>query len=171
MTDRKGAVTFQGNPLTLTGSEVKIGDNAPEFTLTANDMKRVSLADFKGNVLILAAVPSLDTSVCDRETRWFNQEATKLGGNVKVLTISMDLPFAQARWCGAAGVKNVQTLSDYNGNSFGTNYGILIKELHLLARTVFVIDKNGKIQYMELVKEMTNEPNYEAVLKAVKELI
>ena len=109
--------------------------------------------------------------MCDTETRRFNVEATKLAGDVKILTVSMDLPFAQARWCGAAGVKNVQTLSDYNGVSFGTNYGVLIKELHLLARSVFVVDKNGRIQYMELVKEMTSEPNYDAVLKAVKELV
>jgi thiol peroxidase len=168
MKERKGVITLKGNPMTLVGPELKVGDAAPECTLAANDLSPVALSSFRGKVVVLAAVPSLDTPVCDIETRRFNQEAAKLGADVKVVTVSMDLPFAQKRWCGAAGATNVVTLSDYRDAAFGTCYGVLIKELRLLARAVFVIDREGKVRYVEIVKEVTAEPNYAAVLEAVK---
>lgn len=161
---------MKGNPLILTGSEVKVGQPAPDFEVVANDMSAVKFSSYRGKVCIICSVPSLDTSVCDIETRKFNEEAGKLGSDVAVLTISMDLPFAQKRWCGAAGVENVRTLSDYRDASFGKAYGVLIKELRLLARAVFVVDKNGAIRYIQIVKEVASEPNYEAALNAVKGL-
>jgi len=170
MEEQKRIVTMKGNPLTLMGNEVKVGQPALEFELIANDMSSVKLSSFKGKVCIICSVPSLDTSVCDTETRRFNEEAGKLGSDVVVLTISMDLPFAQKRWCGASGVKNVQTLSDYREASFGKAYGVLIKELRLLARAVFVVDKDGIIRYIQIVNELTNEPDYGAALEAVKGL-
>ena len=171
MQERPGSVTRKGNPLTLTGTELKLGDQAPDFVALDNDLNPVSLDSFRGKVCILSSVPSLDTPVCDMETRRFNDEAGRLGDNVVVLTISMDLPFAQKRWCGAAGVDKVQTLSDHREGSFGQAYGLLIKELRLLARAVFVVDQQGTIRYLELVKEITNEPDYESVLGAVKDLV
>ncbi len=171
MKERKGQITFKGNPLTLLGGELKTGQQAPDFTVIANDMSEVKFSSFAGKVCIICSVPSLDTPVCDTETRRFNEEASNLGDSVKVLTISMDLPFAQKRWCGAAGITNVQTLSDHRDANFGMTYGVLIKELRLLARTVFVVDKNGKIAYIQIVKEMTSEPDYQAVLDAAKKLI
>ncbi len=171
MAERPGAVTFQGNPLTLLGQEVKAGDKAPAFEVLDNGLAPASLAKYQGKVLVISAVPSLDTPVCDLETRHFNDEAAKLGDDVVILTISMDLPFAQARWCGAAGVKHVTTLSDHRDASFGLAYGVLIKELRLLARAVFVVDRKGVIRYVELVKEMTHEPDYDSALKAVKEWV
>jgi thiol peroxidase len=168
--ERKGIVTMKGNPLTLIGSEVKVGDKAPDFEVTANDLSNVRLSSFAGNICVICAVPSLDTGVCDTMTRKFNQEASALGDDVKILTISTDLPFAQSRWCGAAGVKNVVTLSDHRTTSFGQAYGLLIKDLRLLARAVFVVDKAGIIRYAELVPEIAQEPNYAAAIKAVKEL-
>jgi thiol peroxidase len=170
MKERKEVITMKGNHLTLVGKEAKVGDAAPDCEVIANDMSSVKLSSFKGKVCIICSVPSLDTSVCDIETRKFNEEAGKLGNDVVVLTISMDLPFAQKRWCGAAGVKNVQTLSDHRDASFGKSYGVLIKELRLLARSVFVVDKSGTIRYIQIVNEVTSEPNYEAVLEAVKGL-
>ncbi len=168
MADRKGAVTMKGNPLTLTGNEIKIGQPAPDVTLVANDLSPVNLSSFKGKKIVVLSMPSLDTGVCDMETRKFNEEATKLGPEVKILAVTMDLPFAQKRWCGAAGVKNVLTLSDYKEASFGNAFGVLIKELKLLARTIFVIDSQGKVQYSQVVKEVTSEPDYAAVIDAVK---
>jgi thioredoxin-dependent peroxiredoxin len=168
MIERPGAVTFQGNPLTLVGKEVKTGDKAPEFEVLDNGLAPVSLAKYQGKVVIISAVPSLDTPVCDLETRRFNEESAKLGEDVVVLTISMDLPFAQARWCGAAGVKHVTTLSDHKDANFGLAYGVLIKELRLLSRAVFVVDRKGVIRYVEVVKEITNEPDYDSALKAAK---
>jgi len=132
-----------------------------------NDLNEVSLSAFQGKTLILSAVPSLDTSVCDIETRRFNEEAAKLGPNVQVVTISMDLPFAQKRWCAAAGVDRVQTLSDHRDASFGTSYGVLMKGSRLLARTVFVVDGKGIIRYIQIVPEVTQELDYDDVLKAV----
>ncbi|MFA5252816.1 MAG: thiol peroxidase [Phycisphaerae bacterium] len=170
MQERKGIITMKGKPLTLLGKGINIGDSAPDFEVTANDMSAVKFSSYRGKMCIICSVPSLDTSVCDIETRRFNEEAGKLGSDVKVLTISMDLPFAQKRWCGAAGVQNVQTLSDYRDASFGNAYGVLIKELRLLARAVFVVDKNGTIRYIQIVNETASEPNYEAVLEAVKVL-
>ena len=171
MQERKGLITMKGKPLTLTGGEVKVGQEAPDCELIANDLSAVKLSSFLGKVCIISSVPSLDTSVCNRETRRFNEEAGRLGNDVAVLTISMDLPFAQKRWCGAAGIKNVLTLSDHRDASFGRAYGVLIKEVRLLARVVFVVDRTGVIRYIQVVNELTNEPDYEAVLKAVKQLI
>ncbi|MBO2532387.1 thiol peroxidase (atypical 2-Cys peroxiredoxin) [Planifilum fulgidum] len=165
--ERTGVVTFKGNPVTLVGNEVKVGDTAPDFTVLDNDLSPVTLADSKGSVRIISVVPSLDTGVCDQQTRRFNEEAASLEG-VRVLTISVDLPFAQKRWCGAAGVDRVQTLSDHRDLSFGTAYGVVIKELRLLARAVFVVDKNDKVVYVEYVPEVTQHPNYEAAIEAAK---
>jgi thiol peroxidase len=167
----KSLVTLHGNPLTLVGNEVKVGDKAPEFETVDNELKLVKLSSFSGKTLVICSVPSLDTPVCDIETRKFNEKAGGTADKVKVLTISMDLPFAQKRWCGAAGVKNVQTLSDHKEASFGKAYGVLIEELRLLARAIFVIDKEGTVRYKQLVSEISNEPDYESVLKAVKEVI
>ncbi|MGQ9485873.1 MAG: thiol peroxidase [Desulfosoma sp.] len=168
MAERPGAVTMKGTPLTLVGPAISVGDAAPDFEALNNDLQPVRLSQFKGKTVILSSVPSLDTPVCDMETRRFNQEAEKLGDDVVVLTISMDLPFAQKRWCGAAGVTRVLTLSDHRDASFGQTYGVLIKELRLLARAVFVVAKDGIIKHVQLVKELTQEPDYAAVLNAVK---
>jgi thiol peroxidase len=171
MQERDGLVTMKGNPITLMGTELQVGDKAPEFVAIDNDLNPVSFSSFRGKVCILSSVPSLDTPVCDMETRRFNDEAGRLGDNVEILTVSMDLPFAQKRWCGAAGVDRVQTLSDHRDAAFGQAYGVLIKGLRLLARAVFVVDKEGTIRYTELVKEIASEPDYDSVLTAVKELV
>jgi len=168
MEERSGIITMKGNPLTLVGKALKVGDAAPDFEVLDNDLAPVNFDSFRGKVCVVSSVPSLDTPVCDMETRRFNEEAGNLGPNIRVLTISMDLPFAQKRWCGAAGVDKVVTLSDHRGASFGMAYGVLIKELRLLARAVFVIDGTGIIRHIEIVKELTEEPDYEAVLKAAK---
>jgi len=165
MAERTGVITMKGNPLTLIGNEIKVGDQAPDVTLVANDLSEVKLSSFAGKKVILSIVPSLDTPVCDLQTRRFNQEASKLE-DVVVLTISKDLPFAQKRWCGAAGATAVKTLSDFRGN-FGETYGVLIKGLNLLARAIFVISKSGAVKYVQLVKEVASEPNYDEVLEAV----
>ena len=169
MKERKGAATMKGSPLTLVGRMPEIGDRAPDFTVTANDMSAFSLSSCKGKVCIICSVPSLDTPVCDLETRRFNQEVAGMGG-VMLLTISMDLPFAQKRWCGATGASTVVTLSDHKDASFGTAYGVLIKESRLLARAVFVVDRQGIVRYAELVKELTDEPDYRCALQAAKEV-
>jgi thiol peroxidase len=171
MQERDGLVTMKGNPITLIGSELQVGDKASDFVAIDNDLNPVSFDSFRGKVCILSSVPSLDTPVCDMETRRFNDEAGRLGDNVEILTISMDLPFAQKRWCGAAGVDRVQALSDHRDAAFGQAYGVLIKGLRLLARAVFVVDKEGTIQYIELVKEIASEPDYDSALTAVKELV
>ena len=162
---RPGVVTFQGNPLTLIGTDLKVGDKAPDFSLVDNDMSEVTLSASAGKTRLIVTVPSLDTPVCDMESRRFNQEASKIP-NVQVLVVSMDLPFAQKRWCAAHGIKNVQTVSDYKSGQFGLSYGVLIKELHLEARAIFVVNAHNQITYKEIVSEVTNEPNYEAALKA-----
>lgn len=159
-------VTFQGAPLTLEGTQVKVGDSAPDFTVVGNDLNPIKFSDIKGKK-ILVAVPSIDTPVCDMEVRKFNQEASKLN-DVKVYTISMDLPFAQARWCGNAGIENVVTASDYKDREFSKAYGLYIKELGLVSRAVIVVDENNKVTYVEYLDEITNEPNYEKALEAVK---
>ena len=171
MEEQKRTVTMKGNTLTLVGNEVKVGEPAPDFEVLDNNLKQVKLSSFRGKVCIISSVPSLDTSVCDTMTRRFNLEAGNLGENVAVLTISMDLPFAQKRWCGAVGANNVLTLSDHREASFGKAYGVLIKELRLLARAVFIVDREGTIQYIQFVKEITEEPDYNAVLDAVKQLV
>ena len=170
MEERKDVITMKGEPLTLLGKGLEAGEPAPDFEVLANDLSPVKLSSFLGKVCIISSVPSLDTSVCDTMTRRFNEEVGSLGGDVVVLTISMDLPFAQSRWCGAAGVENVQTLSDHRDASFGSAFGVLIKELRLLARAVFVVDEEGTVRYVQIVNELTNEPDYEAVLQAVKDI-
>jgi thioredoxin-dependent peroxiredoxin len=162
------SITFGGNPVTLLGSEVKVGDKAPNFTVLANDLSPVTLEDSKGSVRLISVVPSLDTGVCDAQTRRFNEEAAKFD-NVQILTISVDLPFAQGRWCGAAGVDKVQTLSDHRDLSFGEAYGVAIQEHRLLARAVFVVDSNDTVTYAEYVSEATDHPNYEAAIEAAKQ--
>jgi len=171
MKEQPGVVTFKGAPLTLVGDVVKVGQRAPDFELLANDLSTVTLSSFAGKVLILSCVPSLDTPVCDTQTRKFNEAASGLGDDVAVLTISMDLPFAQARWCGAAGVDRVHTLSDHRDAAFGKAYGVLIKELRLLARAVFVVDRDGIVRYAQIVPEVTNEPDYEAALSETRKRI
>lgn len=168
--ERENAITMKGNPLTLVGDEVKIDRQAPDFTVVTNDLTQVSFSKWRGKNIIISSVPSLDTPVCDKETRRFNEEAARFAEDVVVLTISMDLPFAQKRWCGAAHIEHVVTLSDYQQADFGTKYGLLIKGLRLLARAVIVVDKEGIIKYIQLVPEVTQEPDYEPVLQAVKKL-
>lgn len=165
-------ITLKGTPFELEESQVETGHIAPNFKLTRMDLSVATMDDFRGNVLILASVPSLDTPVCDMEARRFNEEVTKLSREVRVLIISMDLPFAQKRWCGMAGVDTdkdqIVTLSDHRFASFGMNYGVLIKDLRLLARAVFVVSKDGIIKYKEIVPEITHEPDYMAALEAAK---
>jgi thiol peroxidase len=170
MIERTGLITMKGNSLTIVGKELKVGDVAPEFEILDNDLSPVRFSSFRGKICVISSVPSLDTPVCDMETRRFNEEAGKLGEDIQILTISMDLPFAQKRWCGASGVDKVITLSDHRDASFGTAYGVLIKELRLLARVVFVIDREGIIRYIQIVKEQTEEPDYDAILEAIHAL-
>ncbi|CAM3798548.1 thiol peroxidase [Cohnella lubricantis] len=169
--ERTNVAAFKGNPLTLIGPELKIGDQAPDFQLAKSLVETASLQDYAGKVKLISVVPSIDTGVCDAQTRRFNEEASKLGDDVVVLTVSADLPFAQARWCGAAGVDRVVMLSDYKDNTFGKAYGVLIKEFQLDMRSIFVIDKNDKIAYIEVLPEMTEHPNYEAAVNAAKALL
>lgn len=169
--ERTGVATFKGSPITLIGPELKVGDQAPDFTLNKDLLTEVNLSDYAGKIKLISVVPSLDTGVCDAQTRRFNQEAASLGDNVVILTVSVDLPFAQARWCGAAGVDKVVTLSDYKTKSFGQAYGVLIKEFGLDMRSIFVIDANDKITYVEYLTEMSEPPNYETAIQAVKELL
>ncbi len=166
--ERKGAVTMRGNPITLIGPELRPGQKAPGFNTVGKGLAPSTLDQFKGNVKIISAVPSIDTSVCDAETRRFNEEASKLPGNVRILTVSMDLPFAQARWCGAAGVDKVTMLSDFKDRDFGQKYGVLMKENGLLARAVFVVDRNDNLSYVEYVKDVATHPDYEAALSAAR---
>ncbi|WP_305731374.1 thiol peroxidase [Trichlorobacter ammonificans] len=171
MNERTGVITFKGNPFTLLGPALKVGDRAPDFSVVDTALAPVSLASSAGKIRIISAVPSLDTPVCDTETRRFNQEAANLPDNVVLLTISLDLPFAQKRWCGAAGIDRVVTLSDYRDRSFGLNYGVLIKELLLLSRCIFIVDATDTIRYVQQVPEVTQEPDYAAVLDAVRALL
>lgn len=170
MNERTGVVTLKGNPVTLLGHAVEVGAPAPDCVLVGNDLNAVELSAFRGKVRVICSVPSLDTPVCDAETRRFNQEAAGLGANAVVLVVSTDLPFAQKRWCGAAGVENVQTLSDHREAAFGAAYGVLIKDLRLLARAVFVVDAQGILRYEDIVKEVAEEPDYQAALSAVRAL-
>lgn len=168
---RAGAVTFKGNPLTLAGEEVKVGQKGPDFTLHfygEGGMGTITPADLAGKPTLLNVVPSLDTPVCATQTKKFNQELAALGDQVNAVTVSLDLPFAQGRFCGAEGVTNLRTGSDYQNRSFGQNWGMLIEELKLLCRGVFVLDKEGNVTYAEVVPEVTNEPNYDAALQALK---
>ena len=170
MMERPGIVTMKGNPLTLLGPELKVGEAAPDFEVIDNNLSPVRFSSFHGKICLIASVPSLDTPVCDIETRRFNTEAGKLSPEINILTISMDLPFAQKRWCGAAGVDKVITLSDHKEASFGMAYGVLIKELRLLARAIFVVDRQGIIRHIQIVKDLTEEPDYDQVIGLVKTL-
>ena len=167
-TERKAAVRFKGNPLTLIGPELKAGDKAPEFSLLAKDLSETKLSGYKGKTVLLNVVPSLDTPVCSQQTKRFNEEAAKFPANVEVLTVSVDLPFAQTRWCGAANADKIKALSDHRDASFGKAFGVLIKELRLLARSVFIVGPDDKVQYAEYVKEVTTHPDYEKALNALK---
>jgi thioredoxin-dependent peroxiredoxin len=169
--DRKGLVGLHGNPLTLTGNEIKVGDKAPAFTEVDKDLTSVSLADFKGTTKIISVTPSLDTPVCDLQARAFNERAQAVSDDVTIINISMDLPFAIARFCSAAGIDKLRTLSDHREGSFGNAYGVLIKELRLLARSIFVIDKADIIRYVEIVPEMSDQPNYDRALEEAKKLV
>ncbi|MDI7740453.1 thiol peroxidase [Lysinibacillus fusiformis] len=164
-------VTFKNNPVTLVGNEVKVGDKAPDFTVLANDLSPVTLENSQGKVRLISVVPSLDTGVCDAQTRRFNEEVVALGEGVAFYTVSVDLPFAQKRWCAAAGLEGAHTVSDHKDLSFGKAYGVYMEELRLLARSVFVIDAEGTVTYVEYVPEGTSHPNYEAAIEAVKALI
>ncbi len=168
MAEHPGAVTFKDNPITLQGETPEVGASATNAALTAGDMSEVNVDNWKGKVRILNVVPSLDTPVCDVQTRTFNQRASELGDDALVLTVSRDLPFAQNRWCGAAGIERVAVLSDYKERAFGNAYGLGMKELGLLARSVFVIDRGGVIRYREIVAEQTDEPDYDAALSAAE---
>lgn len=170
--ERAGAATLKGNPLTLVGPELKVGDKAPGFSLTKNlfTQATVSLSDFAGKVKLISVVPSLETGICDAQTRRFNEEAAKLGDNVAIITVSVDLPVTQEKWCGAAGIDKVVVASDYKANDFGKAYGVLIKELTIDHRAIFVVDANDTIQYVEYCAEVAEHPNYENALAAVKKL-
>lgn len=169
--ERTGVATFKGNPITLIGPEIKVGDKAPDFKVNKNLVEQVSLQEYDGKLKLISVVPSLDTGTCDAQTRRFNVEAGKLGDKVTVLTISVDLPFAQARWCGAAGIEHVVTLSDYKDTSFGEAYGVLIKEFRLLMRSIFIVDANNIVQYVEYLSEMTEPPNYDKAIEALSKLL
>lgn len=166
-TERKNATTLKGNPFTLIGAEVKVGQKAPEFSVLDGSLQPVSLASSKGKTRLIISVPSLDTPVCDAETRKFNEAAANIPG-VEVLVVSVDLPFAQGRFCQTAGIKNLKMTSDHRDTSFGKAYGTLIKELRLLSRAVFVVDQNDTVQYVEYVGEVADHPNYDAALNALK---
>lgn len=171
MTERSGLITMKGNPLTLLGHEVNKGDDAPDVVLVGTDLSEVALSSLKGKTVILSVVPSLDTGVCDTQTKRFNKEAASLGDDVRIVTISMDLPFAQKRWCGSVDDLDSKcvTLSDYRAAAFGETYGVLIKELRLLARSLFVVNKDGKVVHKEIVPEVTSEPDYDSAIEAVKQ--
>lgn len=166
--ERRGIITIKDNPLTLVGNVVKVGDRAPDFTVLDAELKEIRLSDFSGKIKVISVTPSLDTPVCDMQARRFNEEAAKLPENVVVMNISMDLPFAISRFCTNAGIDRVKAYSDHRDASFGNAYGVLIKELRLLARSIFVIDEEDIIRYIEIVSEITNQPDYEMALRAVK---
>ena len=168
MTERANAATFKGTPLTLVGPEIKVGDQAPHFRLVGNDLSDIDCSSFLGKVRVLSVAPSLDTPVCAAQTRRFNREAVNLSDDVVILSVSLDLPFALSRFCGAEGIERVLTASDYKYRTFGEAYGVYVRELGLLARAVFVIDRDDKVVHAEYVREVTSEPDYAAALKAVR---
>ncbi|ADK79732.1 thiol peroxidase [Sediminispirochaeta smaragdinae] len=168
--EKRQVTKMGGNSITLLGPEPSVGNKAPDFTVLDTDLMPKSLEDYKGTYKLISVVPSLDTGVCDRQTRKFNEIASSLGDDVVILTISMDLPFAQKRWCGAAGVDRVVTLSDHKDADFGTAYGVLIEELRLLNRSIFIVDKDDTIRYIELVKENHDHPDYDAAVAALKKI-
>ncbi len=168
MAENKRTVTFKGSPLTLLGPEIKVGSKAPDFQVLGGDLSKVTLQSFKGKTKLISVVPSLDTPVCELQTKRFNQEAGQLPADIEVITISMDLPFAQGRFCATAGIKKIKVLSDHRDASFGLAYGVLIKEFRLLSRSIFIIGPDDTVQYVEYVKEITEHPNYDAALNALK---
>lgn len=170
MSEKKGAVTFKGEPLTLVGQQVDVGQKAPDFETSGNDMSPTKLSNFAGKTVVICSVPSLDTPVCATMTRQFNERAADLDEDIVVLTVSMDLPFAQKRWCGAENIERVQTVSDHRNADFGEKYGMLVKELRLLARCVWIIDEDGIVRYKQLVKEISDEPDYDAVMKELEKV-
>lgn len=161
-------ITFKNDPITLSGQQVKEGDIAPDFTVLDNSLNQITLEDYKGKKKLISVVPSIDTGVCDQQTRKFNEEASQEDG--VVLTISVDLPFAQKRWCASNGLENVVTLSDHRDLSFGENFGVVMEELRLLARSVFVLDESNKNVYKEIVSEGTNFPDFDAALEAYRNI-
>ncbi|AUJ25985.1 MULTISPECIES: thiol peroxidase [Virgibacillus] len=163
-------VTFQHKPVTLLGTEVQVGDQAPNFRVLTTDLQDATLDDYKGKIKLISVVPSIDTGVCADQTKRFNEEASAIG-NVQVLTVSMDLPFAQKRWVTEHNIDKLEMLSDHRNANFGHQYGVLIKELRLLTRAIFIIDRNDKVQYVEYVSEVSNHPDYEAALEAAKKAI
>lgn len=169
--ERKAEVTIKGNPLTLVGDPVAVDSKAPSFKILSHDLEEKTLADFKGKVKLIASVPSLDTPVCDTEIKRFNDEASKVSKDVVIIFVSMDLPFAQKRFCQEFDIDNVKTLSDHRDASFGTGYGVLIKELRLLARAIFIVDKTDTVRYVQLVKELSSPPDYDAALAALKAVV
>jgi thiol peroxidase len=169
--ERIGEVTLKGNPLTLIGTGIKVGQKAPDFKVLSQNLEEKGLSDFKGKIKLIASVPSLDTPVCDTEIKRFNDEASKVSKDVVIIFVSMDLPFAQKRFCQEFDINNVKTLSDHREASFGINYGILIKEMRLLARAVFIIGKDDLIKYTQLVKELSSPPDYNSALAALKKEI
>ncbi len=166
--EKHGLITFKGNPLTLEGHGVQIGDIAPDFTVIDGELKPLRLSDFSNTIVIISSVPSLDTPVCEIQTKKFNEEAAKL--NAKIITISMDLPFAQNRFCKSFNIGNIKIASDYKGHDFSSKYGLIIKELGLTARSVIIINKDNRVAYIQVVKEVTSEPNYEEVITEAKKL-
>ncbi len=171
MVERKGLVTFKGNGMTLVGNEIKTGQKVPDFAVKANDGTAFKFSSIRGHPCVIVSILSVDTGICDAEMKRFNEEAVKLGNTIKILVISMDLPYSQKRWCGAAGVSNVQLYSDHQEASFGHAFGVLMKENRCLARTIFVVDKSGKLTYSQIVPEIAQAPNYDEALKAVKAVL
>ncbi|MFA5089757.1 MAG: thiol peroxidase [Candidatus Omnitrophota bacterium] len=169
--ERIGEVTLKGNPLTLEGLALSPGQEAPDFKALSQGLEEKGLADFKGKIKLIASVPSLDTPICDLQIKRFNDEAAKVSKDVVIIFVSMDLPFAQKRFCQEFNIKKVKTLSDHRQATFGINYGVLIKELRLLARAIFIVDKDDTIKYVQLVKELSSPPDYEAALTALKEIV
>ena len=169
--ERTGVITMHGNPLTLIGNELKVGDKAPDFTVLDEGLAPKSLKDFEGKVKVISVTPSLDTPVCDLQLHWFNEDAASQPGDVVVLNVSMDLPFAIKRFCATAGIDKVKALSDHRDASFGSAFGVLIKELRLLARSVFILDRYNVVRYAQIVPEQTKEPAYEDALKALKTVV
>lgn len=169
--ERKGATAFKGNPLTLIGPQLKVNDRAPDFKVVDTALKEVTLKAFQGKAKLISVTPSLDTAVCDHQARKFNEEAAKLPNSIEVMNISMDLPFAINRFCSTAGIDRIKTFSDHRDASFGNAYGVLIKELRLLARSIFLIDANDSIRYIEVTPEMTNNVNFDAALEAARKLL
>ncbi len=169
--ERNGITTMKGNPMTLVGPELKVGDKAPDFTVLDQTMGKKTLKDYDGKIKVISVTPSLDTPVCDLQIHWFNEDAANQPADVAVLNISMDLPFAIRRFCATGGIDRAMALSDHRDASFGTNWGVLMKELRLLARSIFVVDKENVIRYVQIVPEQTTEPDYEAALTALKALV